>query len=90
MIKLRLFSKLRDIAGSKEVEVEGDGGSIKDALEKLAERFGGESREVLFNKEGEVWPSVLLLVNGEAVTEGAATAVKSGDTVAVLLPTAGG
>jgi MoaD family protein len=90
MIKLRLFSKLRDIAGSKEVEVEGDGVSIKDALEKLVERFGGESREVLFNKEGELWPSVLLLVNGEAVTEGAATAVKSGDTVAVLLPTAGG
>ncbi|UCC69007.1 MAG: MoaD family protein [Armatimonadota bacterium] len=90
MVKLRLFSKLRDIAGAKEVEVEGDGISIKEALEKLAARFGEVAREVLFNKEGELWPSVLLLVNGEAAEQGAATRVKSGDTVAVLLPTAGG
>jgi len=90
MVKLRLFSKLRDIAGAKEVEVEGDGMSIKEALEKFAARFGDASREVLFDKEGEMWPSVLLLVNGETATEGAATRVNSGDTVAVLLPTAGG
>ena len=90
MIKLRLFSKLREIAGAKEVEVEGDGLSIKEALDRLVARYGETSREVLFSKEGELWPSVLLLVNGEAAAEGAATRVKSGDTVAVLLPTAGG
>jgi MoaD family protein len=90
MIKLRLFSKLRDIAGAKEVEVEGEGMAIREALEKFAARYGEVSREVLFDKQGAVWPSVLLLVNGEAATEGAATRVKSGDTVAVLLPTAGG
>ncbi len=90
MVKLRLFSKLRDIAGAKEVEVEGDGISVKEALEKFAARFGSESREVLFDKQGELWPSVVLLVNEEAAPEGAATRVRSGDTVAVLLPTAGG
>lgn len=90
MVKLRLFSKLRDIAGAKEVEVDGDGGSVKEALEKFAAGFGQAAREVLFDKEGELWPSVLLLVNGEAAEAGAATKVKSGDTVAVLLPTAGG
>ena len=90
MVKLRLFSKLRDIAGEKEVEVAGDGISVKEALEKFVERLGEGSREVLFDKDGELWPSVLLLVNGESAAEGAATPVKSGDTVAVLLPTAGG
>lgn len=90
MVKLRLFSKLRDMAGAKEVEVEGDGISVKDALQKLVERLGDGSREVLFNADGEMWPSVLLLVNGEAAADGPATVVKSGDTVAVLLPTAGG
>ncbi len=90
MVKLRLFSKLRDIAGEKEVEVEGDGISVKEALAKFVERLGEGSREVLFDKQGELWPSVLLLVNGESAAEGAATQVKSGDTVAVLLPTAGG
>ena len=35
-------------------------------------------------------PSVLLLVNGEAAENGGATTLSAGDTVQVLLPTAGG
>ncbi len=90
MIKLRLFSALREMAGAKEVEVEGDGVSIKDALLTFSERYGDRARAALFDSEGELLPSVLLLVNGEAADRGAATRVKSGDLVAVLLPTAGG
>jgi MoaD family protein len=90
VVKLRLFSALRDIAGAKEVEVDADGLSIKDALGKFEERYGEKARTTLFDKQGEVMASVLLLVNGEAVSHGAATAVKAGDTVQVLLPTAGG
>ena len=40
MIKLRLFASLRELAGSKEVEIEGEEMSIKKALEGFAERFG--------------------------------------------------
>jgi MoaD family protein len=90
MVKLRLFAALREIAGSKEVEVEGDALSIKEALEQLAARFGDRARGILFNKQGAVQASVLLLVNGEPASAGPETHVKSGDTVAVLLPTAGG
>lgn len=90
MIKLRLFSSLREMAGSKEVEIEGEEMSIKEALERFAERFGERAQAILFDKQGEPWPSVLLLVNGEAAGNGGATQVKSGDTVSVLLPTAGG
>jgi MoaD family protein len=90
MIKLRLFSALREIAGAKEVEVEGTGLSIKEALQQLASRYGDRARGTLFDKQGEVQPSVLLLVNGEAAEKGAATLLRSGDVVAVLLPTAGG
>ena len=90
MVKLRLFATLREIAGSKEVEIDGDALSIKDALKRFADRFGARAAEALFDKQGELQPSVLLLVNGEAAAHGAATRVKPGDTVAVLLPTAGG
>ena len=90
MVKVRLFAALREIAGSKEVEVEGEGLSIEEALEQLAARLGDKARAVLFDKQGAVQPSVLLLVNGDPAENGAATRVKSGDTVAVLLPTAGG
>jgi len=90
MIKLRLFSGLRDLAGMKEVTIEGDGISIKQALEELAARLGEQAKTILFDGNGEVWASVLLLVNGDAASDGPATMVKSGDVVAVLLPTAGG
>ena len=90
MVKLRLFSALREIAGAKEVEVEGDGLSIKETLQRFAKQYGDRAQGALFDKQGELLPSVLLLVNGEAVEQGGATRVKSGDMVAVLLPTAGG
>lgn len=90
MAKLRLFSVLQEIAGAKQVEVEGDGILIKEALEKFAARFGERAQAALFDSQGELLPSVLLLVNGETPGEGALTRVKAGDTVQVLLPTAGG
>jgi len=88
MIKLRLFAALRELAGAKEVEVEG--ASIREALEQFAQRFGERAWGILFDKQGQVQASVLLLVNGEPAEQGPATTVQSGDTVAVLLPTAGG
>ena len=90
MIKLRLFSSLREIAGAKEVEVESDALTVEATLERFAARYGERARAILFDKQGEVWASVLLLVNGQAAENGPATRVKSGDVVAVLLPTAGG
>ena len=90
MIRLRLFASLREIAGSKDIEIEGDELSVKQALERFAERFGQRAKDILFDQQGQVWPSVLLLVNGEAADSGPETRVKSGDEVSVLLPTAGG
>ena len=43
MITLKLFSSLRDLAGKKEVEVEGDGVTIKQALEGLAAKLGEQA-----------------------------------------------
>lgn len=85
-----MFASLRQMAGSKEVEIEGSELSVKEALERFAERFGEKAKQVLFDQQGELWPSVLLLVNGEAAESGGETRVKSGDVVSVLLPTAGG
>jgi len=90
MIKLRLFSALREIAGAKEVEVAGDRIPISAALKEFAGKYGDKARATLFTSEGELLPSVLLLVNGEAAAAGGETTVSSGDTVQVLLPTAGG
>lgn len=90
MVKLRLFSALREIAGAKEVEVDGDDKPIKAALESFAATYGEKARGALFDGQGELLPSVLLLVNGEAAENGGETTLAAGDTVQVLLPTAGG
>jgi MoaD family protein len=90
MVRLRLFSSLREIAGAKEVEVDSDALTIKAALERFAARYGERAKAILFDKQGDVWASVLLLVNGQAAEDGPATRVKPGDVVSVLLPTAGG
>jgi len=90
MVKLKLFSSLRELAGTKEVTVEGDGITVKQALERLADKLGEAARPMLFDAGGDVWASVLLLVNGDAAGEGPGTTVRTGDVVSVLLPTAGG
>ena len=90
MIKLRLFSALREIADSKEAEVEAQELAIGEALQQFAQRFGEKAQQILFDKDGNLQQSVLLLVNGESAENGAQTRVKSGDVVSVLLPTAGG
>ncbi len=90
MIKLRLFSALREIAGAKEVEVEGEELSVKEALQRFVVKYGEKAKTTLFDSQGEMLPSVLVLVNGEAASDGAATRVRKGDTIQVLLPTAGG
>jgi MoaD family protein len=90
MVKLRLFSSLREIAGAKEVELDGDAATIKDALARFAARYGEKAQATLFDRQGEVWASVLLLVNGQAAEEGPDTRVRAGDVISVLLPTAGG
>ncbi len=90
MIKLRLFSALREIAGAKEVEVEGEELSVKEALQRFAAKYGEKAKTTLFDSQGEVLPSVLVLVNGDAAGDGPATRVRKGDTIQILLPTAGG
>ena len=90
MVKLRLFASLRELAGAKIVEVEADDLPIPQVLRRLSDRLGEEARQILFDAEGDLWPSVILLVNGESPQQGTETRVASGDEVAVLLPTAGG
>jgi len=90
MITLRLFASLRDLVGKKEVHMEHEDTTLKELLEEFADRQGEKVRDFLFDREGRVWQSVLLLLNGEPVGKDLHTQVKSGDVISILLPTAGG
>ena len=90
MVTLRLFAGLRDLVGKREVSLPADDLPIKRVLADFADGYGDPARKYLFNKQGELWESILLLINDEAIDRKADVTVKAGDVVSVLLPTAGG
>ena len=90
MVTLRLFAGLRELVGKREVELPADNIPIKRLLSEFAEPYGEPARRFLFDQQGELWESLLLLVNDETVDRKAEALVKSGDVVSILPPTAGG
>jgi molybdopterin converting factor small subunit len=45
---------------------------------------------MMFDHAGEIWRSLILLLNDEPTALGAETPVQAGDVVTVLMPLAGG
>ena len=78
--KVRLFARLSELAGTREVEVEvGEGLSAEDVLHVLCTRYPSLSR---------LAASVRFAVNGEYAEPG--HPVGEGDEVAVIPPVSGG
>ena len=90
MVKLRLFAGLRDIVGKKEVQLEQDGVTLKELLKGFAAQYGEKVQGFLFDNSGNVWQSVMVLVNDEPADRDLAAPVQAGDVISILLPTAGG
>lgn len=89
-VTIRLHGALRYEVGSPNVTLPGDIGTVGAALRQLASGHGARAHDMLFDGAGEVWRSVILLVNEEPTSLGIETPVQSGDVVTVLLPLAGG
>jgi MoaD family protein len=90
MITLRLFASLRDAVGQKEVKIDRAEATLQQVLEDLAASHDPRVRDIVFDQNGEIWQSVMLLVNGQPIERDPAAPLKSGDTLSILLPTAGG
>jgi len=92
MVKVKLFANLREAAnGQRLVECAVEGPvSTTELLQGLVDRYGEKARKLLFDKDGGVWQSIVIMRNGEMVRDREAKAIAPGDEVAVLLPVAGG
>jgi MoaD family protein len=77
-VKVRLFAALRELAGSSEVEAEGQ--TAGEVMDVLSSRYGDRFAQIA--AVGSV------VVNGERAS--LATPVASGDEVALLPPVSGG
>jgi len=91
--KVRIFTTLRELAGTAEDEMElEDGASLAKLIEKVASKYGKAARDYLYRDNGEIDPSIYFLVNGKdaKTLSGRETRLKDGDTVAIILPIGGG
>ena len=89
-VTLRLYGALRQVAGSRDVELPCPGVTVKEALQQFAEKHVPRAAEMLFDRQGNVWSSLIVLLNEEPAEYGPQTPVKAGDVVTVLMPLAGG
>jgi molybdopterin converting factor small subunit len=92
MVKVKLFANLREAAnGQRVVECVVDSPvSTTELLGKLVDAYGEKARQSLFDKEGGVWQSIVIMRNGEMVRDRDAQVIGPGDEIAILLPVAGG
>lgn len=90
-ITLQYFGQLRHLAGREEQPVEADADTPLPALlASVARGYEPAFGRLLLNDRGQVSPSLMVLVNDEAVPRGAPPALGEGDRVTLIPPIAGG
>lgn len=91
-MKVRLFATLRQVAGTKEVEVDLEAGAtVRHALERLVDLYPNLKEEI-FTERGELQSSVIILLKGRNIglEEGLDTVLGKDDYLAIFPPVAGG
>lgn len=93
-VKVRYFTTLRELARTREEELEmEDGSTLAELIERVASKYGGEAFNYLHVRAtGEIDPSIQFLINGISARDlhGLRTELREGDVVAVIPPVGGG
>jgi molybdopterin synthase sulfur carrier subunit len=92
IMKVRLFATLRQVAGTKEVEVDLEAGeTVGHALERLVE-LHPNLKDQIFDETGDLQRSIIILLKGRNIRleEGLETVLGEDDYLAIFPPVAGG
>lgn len=90
IVTVRVFGALRQALGQSEVKLPCAGATVKDALVQLGQASSDDVARYIFDKQGDLWRSLMLLVNGEPVSDALCQKTNPGDVITLLLPLAGG
>jgi molybdopterin synthase sulfur carrier subunit len=90
-LKLNLLKPFSDIVGTKELEYDFDGKTLKDLFKSLVEKYPKMKNE-LFNEKDEVTDYISIFINDKplSVLNGVATELKNGDELLFFVPISGG
>jgi len=92
-VKVRFFTKLRELVGKQEVELEFEEPiTVAELLSFLVKRYGSSFKNYVYGEDGKVKNFLQILVNGRSITtlEGFETKLKNRDIAVIIPPAAGG
>jgi MoaD family protein len=82
---------IKDVTRIPEVSIEMEWGTINDVLNILADRYGKDFWEIVFNKNGQLSGNTKILLNGTYIDyiDGLDSSISDGDSI-YLFPAIGG
>lgn len=92
-VKIRFFTRLREITDKREEEAEVENGkTVVELLELLEERYGQAFKDYIRDRRGKFRGNLQYLVNGKNVRflQGFETVLEEDDTLAIIPPVGGG
>ncbi len=90
-VQFEFLAQARLVSGADRLSLEIPGPvDLLQALRALSDQQGEEMYDLIFDHQGELRRSLLILVNGQAVPTPAGRLLQLGDTVTLLTPMAGG
>lgn len=83
-VKVLLHSRIRDVAGQREVELDPPPGTVGALVRELSRRFGPRFSQLVFKQNSwSLQDNVVILVNGHSIKmlQGMETPIGVGDRV---------
>ncbi len=91
MFTVKYYANLRQVTGMKEDSIDSDEISVGQVVDLLSGKYG-ESFQSLMLENGKLRNNVIILINGNNIIfgKGIEEKIKSGDSVDIFPPVAGG
>lgn len=89
MPKVKYFAIFKDKTRKREENIQGN--TIKNILNNIADQYGDEIKELLFDEKGDLRDYVTILLNSEIVkTDEINKKIEEKDEIAIFPPVSGG